>query len=155
MPKKPGTRRKSEDTAQPSHADSHIWNLQPSTIRAHLNRFKKVKGRFGKPEEASFDWTEKQLWINLKVVSKFRMKVSKISGTMRKNISSCSEILDIKPVGVGSFLVEVVNVLVILSLVFRQIPYWRAEHREQTCPVMDVFMDLKESQYRLHCPETY
>ena len=24
MPKKPGTRRKSEDTAQPSHADSHM-----------------------------------------------------------------------------------------------------------------------------------
>jgi len=51
------------------------------------------------------------------------MKVSKISGTERKIISSRSEKIDINPVEVGSFLVVVVNVLVILSLVFRQPAY--------------------------------
>ena len=51
------------------------------------------------------------------------MKVSKKIRCERKNVSSCSEEIDINPVEVGSFLVEVVDVLVISSLVIRQPAY--------------------------------
>ena len=49
MAKKPGTRLKSEDTAQPSHANSHMkFSIEQHScpFYLHLDRFKKVS-RFG------------------------------------------------------------------------------------------------------------
>ena len=53
------------------------------------------------------------------------------------------------------FLIGTTVFKTILCLVLRQPAYWGAEHREQTCPAMGVFMDFKKSQHRLPCPQTY
>ena len=122
MAKKPGTRLKSEDTAQPSHADSHM-KFSTEHHSCPFEPIQESKVILESQKKRRLTEQKNRYELTRKFCRKFRMKVSKNFGCERKNCSSRSEKIGINPVEVGSFLVVVVNFLVILSFILRQLPY--------------------------------